>query len=118
MGIEQFDQLCKVRERPRQTIDFIDDDHVDLSRADEGLRMVRVNTSGFTVDTDKEQYIRGLLFLYFQLLDESRQYSRFLCLMLYALGFAFVSIPSLKIFVKVVTIFITVMSQGIRGVAS
>ena len=84
----------------------------------EGLRMVRVNTSGITIDTDKEAYITGLLFLYFQLLDESRQYSRFLCLMLYALGFVFVSIPSLKIFVKVFSIFITVMSQGIRGVAS
>jgi hypothetical protein len=84
----------------------------------EGLRTVRVNMTGVTIDTDKEGYIRGLLFLYFQLLDENREYSRLLCLLLYAMGFAFISIPSLKIFVKIFGIFITVMSQGLRGVAN
>jgi hypothetical protein len=84
----------------------------------EGLRMVRVHTTGVTIDTDKEGYIRGLLFLYFQLLDESREYSRLLCLLMYAIGFAFISIPSLKIFVKIFGIFVTVMSQGVQGVAN
>jgi hypothetical protein len=32
--IEQFDQLGKVGKRPRQAIDLIDDDHVDLPGAD------------------------------------------------------------------------------------
>jgi len=55
--------------------------------------MVRVHRNAVTIDTDKEGYIRGLLFVYFQLLDESREHSRLLCLLLYALGFAFISIP-------------------------
>jgi hypothetical protein len=34
VGIKQFNQLCKVGERPCQAIDLIDDDHVDLPGAD------------------------------------------------------------------------------------
>jgi hypothetical protein len=84
----------------------------------EGLRMVRVNTSGITVDTDKEQYIRGLLFLYFQLLDDSRRHTRVACLLLYVIGFALVSIPSIQVFVKVFRIFLTVLEQGARPLAN
>jgi hypothetical protein len=31
MGIEQFDQLCKVGQRPGQAVDLVDDDDIDLS---------------------------------------------------------------------------------------
>jgi hypothetical protein len=82
------------------------------------LRMVRATTTGVTIETDKEQYIRGLLFLYFHHLDESREYTRFLCLLLYAIGFVLISIPSLKIFLRVSSIFGSVLMQGFRGVAS
>ena len=34
MGIEQLDQLGKVRQRPGQAVDLIDDDDVDLPGAD------------------------------------------------------------------------------------
>jgi hypothetical protein len=31
MGIEQFDQFCKVGQRPGQSVDLVDYDDVDLS---------------------------------------------------------------------------------------
>jgi hypothetical protein len=34
VGVEQFDQLGKVGQRPREAIDLIDDNHVDLSGPD------------------------------------------------------------------------------------
>ena len=71
----------------------------------EPLRIVQVSVSGVTVETDNTNYIRGLLFLHFQLLDESREYSRFLCIFFYAIGFTLIAIPSLKIFVRVSGIF-------------
>jgi len=77
----------------------------------EALRMVRRTEP----NPNDEEYIRGLLFLYFGQLDESREYARFWCIMLYAFGFAFISIPSLKIFWKVSGIFVSVMLQGIQG---
>src|SRR5207253_4035538 len=30
LGIEQFDQFGEVRQRPRQTVDFVDDDDINL----------------------------------------------------------------------------------------
>jgi hypothetical protein len=59
-----------------------------------------------------EGYIRGLLFLYFGYLDRSRECARFMCLALYAMGFAFISIPSLQVFLKVATIFVRLMGRG------
>ena len=32
MGVEQFDQLGKIRQGPRQAIDLVDDDDVDPTR--------------------------------------------------------------------------------------
>jgi hypothetical protein len=84
----------------------------------EALRMVRVNTTGVTIERDNGQYIRGLLFLYFQLLDESREYSRFACLVFYSLGFSLIAIPSLKIFVRVSSIFVNIIAQNVGPVAN
>jgi hypothetical protein len=32
MPVEQLDQLGKVRQRPGQAVDLVDDDHVDFAR--------------------------------------------------------------------------------------
>ena len=34
MRVEQLDQLGEVSERPRQPVDLVDDDHVDLAGPD------------------------------------------------------------------------------------
>jgi hypothetical protein len=34
MGVEQFDQFGKIRQRPRQAIDLVDDNDIDLPGAD------------------------------------------------------------------------------------
>ena len=34
MGIEQLNQLGEIRQRPRQTVDLVDDDDVNLPGAD------------------------------------------------------------------------------------
>ena len=34
MRVEQFDQLGEVGERPRQPVNLVDDDHVDLAGPD------------------------------------------------------------------------------------
>lgn len=82
----------------------------------EALRMVRVG-NGFEVELDKENYVRGLLFLYFQILDECREYSRLICLVLYGLGFAFIAMPSLAVFWRIVRIFVAIMMEGVATLA-
>jgi hypothetical protein len=44
--IEQFDQFCEVRQRPRQTIDLVDHDDVDLAGADIVQQLLQIRTVG------------------------------------------------------------------------
>ncbi len=74
----------------------------------EALRSVRRAS-----EANDPQYVRGLLFLRFGQLDRSREYSRFFCILLYAMGFAFISIPSGLVFIKIFGIFYHVMRDGI-----
>ena len=46
MGIEQLDQLGEVGKRPRQTVDLVDDDDVDLAGADIVQQSLQVGTVG------------------------------------------------------------------------
>src|SRR5882757_9102199 len=46
MRIEQLDQFGEVRQRPRQTIDLVDDDDVDLAGADIVQQLLKVGTVG------------------------------------------------------------------------
>ena len=46
MGIEQLDQLGEVRERPRKTVDLVDNDDVDLAGADVLQQLLKVGTIG------------------------------------------------------------------------
>jgi len=46
VGIEQLDQLGEVRERPRKTVDLVDDDDVDLAGADVLQQLLKVGTVG------------------------------------------------------------------------
>ena len=46
MRIEQFDQLGEVGQRPRQTIDLVDDDDVDLAGADIVQQLLKVGAVG------------------------------------------------------------------------
>jgi hypothetical protein len=46
MGIEQFDQLGKVRQRPCQTVDLVDHDDIDLPGADVIQQSLQVGTVG------------------------------------------------------------------------
>ena len=48
MGIEQFDQLCKVGKRSGQPVDLIDDDDIDLAGADILQKPLQVRTVGVT----------------------------------------------------------------------
>ena len=41
MGIEQFDQLGKVRQRARQPVDLVDHDDIDLARFDVGQQALQ-----------------------------------------------------------------------------
>jgi hypothetical protein len=44
--IEQLDQLGEVRERPRKTVDLVDNDDVDLAGADVLQQLLKVGTVG------------------------------------------------------------------------
>src|SRR5712671_7003353 len=44
MGIEQFDQFGEVRQRPGQTVDFVDNDDVDFPGADIVQQLLKVRT--------------------------------------------------------------------------
>jgi hypothetical protein len=46
MGIEQFDQLGKVGERPGQTVDLVDHDDIDLAGSDIIQKTRQVGTVG------------------------------------------------------------------------
>jgi hypothetical protein len=46
VGIEQLDQLGEVRERPRKTVDLVDNDDVDLAGADVLQQLLKVGTVG------------------------------------------------------------------------
>ena len=46
MGVEQFDQLGKVGQRSRQTVDLIDDDHIDFSGPDVHQQPLQVGSIG------------------------------------------------------------------------
>src|SRR5882757_7852448 len=46
MRIEQLDQFGEVRQRPRQTIDLVDDDDVDLAGADIVQQLLKVRSVG------------------------------------------------------------------------
>jgi hypothetical protein len=46
MGIEQFDQLGKVRQRPRQAIDLVDNNDIDLAGADIVQQLLQVGAVG------------------------------------------------------------------------
>ena len=46
MGIEQLDQLGEVRERPRKTVDLVDDDDVNLPGADVVQQLLKVGAVG------------------------------------------------------------------------
>ena len=46
MGIEQLDQLGEVRERPRKTVDLVDNDDVDFAGADVLQQLLKVRTVG------------------------------------------------------------------------
>ena len=46
MGIEQLDQLGEIRQRPRQAVDLVDDDDVDLPGADIVQQPLQVGTVG------------------------------------------------------------------------
>ena len=46
VGIEQFDQLGEVRQRPSQTVDLVDDDDVDLPGADVVQQSLQVGAIG------------------------------------------------------------------------
>ena len=46
MGIEQLDQLGEVRQRPRQTVDLVDNDDIDLPGADIVQQLLKVGTVG------------------------------------------------------------------------
>jgi hypothetical protein len=46
MGIEQFDQLGKVGQRSRQTIDLIDDNDIDLAILDLGQKLLEGRAVG------------------------------------------------------------------------
>ena len=44
MGIEQFDQFCKVGQRSGEAIDLINDDDVDLPASDIVQKLLQVRT--------------------------------------------------------------------------
>src|SRR6266403_1068514 len=46
MGIEQLNQLGEIRQRPRQTVDLVDDDDVNLPGADIIQQLLKVGTVG------------------------------------------------------------------------
>ena len=46
MGVEQLHQFGKVCQRPRQTVDLVDDDDVDLPGADVIQQLLKVGTVG------------------------------------------------------------------------
>src|ERR1700676_1147571 len=46
MGIEQFNQLGKICQRPRQTIDLVDNDDVNLPGADIVQQLLKVGAVG------------------------------------------------------------------------
>ena len=46
MRIEQLDQFGEVRQRPRQTVDLVDNDDVDLPGADIVQQLLKVGTVG------------------------------------------------------------------------
>ena len=46
MGIEQLDQLGKIRQRPRQAVDLVDDDDVNLAGADIIQQSLKVGAVG------------------------------------------------------------------------
>ena len=46
MGIEEFDQLGEVRQRPRQAVDLVDDDDVNLPGADIVQQLLKVGAVG------------------------------------------------------------------------
>ena len=46
MGVKQLDQLGEVRQRPRQTIDLVDDDDVDLPGANVVQQLLKVGAMG------------------------------------------------------------------------
>ena len=46
MAVEQFNQLGEVRQRPRQAVDFVDNDDIDLPRADIIQQLLKVGTVG------------------------------------------------------------------------
>jgi len=46
MRIEQFDQLGEVGQRPRQTVDLVDDDDVDLPGANIIQQLLKVGAVG------------------------------------------------------------------------
>jgi hypothetical protein len=46
MRIEQFDQLGEIGQRPRQTVDLVDDDDVDLAGADIIQQLLKVGAVG------------------------------------------------------------------------
>ena len=46
MGVEQLDQLGEVRQRPRQAVDLVDDDDVDLPGADVFEQPLKVGPVG------------------------------------------------------------------------
>ena len=46
MGIEQFDQFCKVGQRSGQPIDLVNDDDVDLAGSDIVQKLLQVRTIG------------------------------------------------------------------------
>lgn len=77
----------------------------------EGVRIVR----RMEVKANDDEYIRGLLQLYFDYLNESREFSRLVCILFYALGFAFASMPSAKIFLKISGIFFGLLWQAVTG---
>ena len=46
MLVEQFDQLCEVRQRPRQAVDLVNNDDVNLPGADVVQQLLKVGTVG------------------------------------------------------------------------
>ena len=46
MGIEQFNQLGEVRQRPRQAVDLVDDDDVNLPGTDIFQQFLKVRPVG------------------------------------------------------------------------
>src|SRR5258708_4528327 len=46
MGIEQFDQFGEVRQRPRQTVDLVDDDDINLPGADIVQQSLQIGSIG------------------------------------------------------------------------